>query len=141
MGRENSTHIERHLSAEELQNIITKNDRILKRLNFIYYRYLGDSVDEACLKVGADRTTGYRWQERWNKFGYAGLVPKFSGGRPSKLSSEDKQELKHILEENGVSSSEEVREVLKLHFGVDYCTKQIRAILRELGLNAGNRKY
>jgi len=63
-------------------------------------------------------------QRRWNESGYNGLIPKFRGGRPSKLTSEQKEQLKEELK--GKSwITEEVREFTFLKFKVGYTLKQI----------------
>ena len=64
-------------------NVLIKhenNSRVLKRLYFVKFRCLGDSVEEAATKVGVTKKTGYYWQDYWNKGGYAALIPNFGGG-------------------------------------------------------------
>jgi putative transposase len=101
-----------------------------KRLYFIRYRYGGDGVGEASRKVGVTKRVGYIWQERWNEDGYDGLIPKYAGGRPSKLSEREKEQLREILEEKDCWTTEEVRDLIFREFCIEYTLKQIRIILK-----------
>ena len=92
--------IKKQISVQELKEKIkdyTLQSKILKRLLFINLRYSGVLVPEASEKLGISTGTGYNWQERWNQKGYAGLIPQYAGGRPSKLSDQEKDELKQEL--------------------------------------------
>jgi putative transposase len=47
-------------------NVLIKhenNSRVLKRLYFVKFRYLGESVEESAIKVGVTKKTGYYWQD------------------------------------------------------------------------------
>ena len=69
--------IDRKVTLAEI-NVLIKhenNSRVLKRLYFVKFRYLGDSVEEAAIKVGVTKKTGYYWQDDWNKGGVAALIP------------------------------------------------------------------
>jgi putative transposase len=91
--------IDQKVTLDELNSLITheKSSRVLKRLYFVKFRYLGDSVEEAATKLGVTKKTGYYWQEDWDKGGIAALMPQFCGGRKSKLSEEQMIELKNLL--------------------------------------------
>ena len=57
--------IDRNVTLAEI-NVLIKhknNSRVLKRLYFVKFRYLGDSVEEAAIKVGVTKKTGYYWQD------------------------------------------------------------------------------
>lgn len=53
--------IDQKLSFDETNSLIKheNNSRVLKRLYFIKFRYLGDSVEEAAIKVGVTKKCGY----------------------------------------------------------------------------------
>ena len=113
-------------------NILIKhenNSRVLKRLYFVKFRYLGDSVEESAIKVGVTKKTGYYWQDDWNTGGYAALIPNFSGGRKSKLTDEQIEELKTLLENKDYWTTREVLELIKEKYDVEYSQKQIGVIL------------
>ena len=93
------------------------------------------SVEVASDLVGVSKNTGYIWQERWNEDGYDGIIPKFAGGRPSKLTTAQKKKLKKILEEGSNWTTKEVQLLISKKFDVEYSEKQIRIILRGFGMN------
>jgi putative transposase len=139
MPKPEQIHIQRHMSDEELERKIKteKDARILKRLYFIKYRYERESVKVASQRVGITRNEGYIWQKRWNEKGYIGLIPRFAGGKPPKLSDEQKERLKIILKERDKKNwtTEEVRELIFREFVVEYTPKQIRIILKKFKMN------
>jgi putative transposase len=73
--------IDRKVTLDEINFLIKheNNSRVLKRLDFVKFRRLGYSVEEASTKVEATPKTGYYWQDNWNKGGYAALMPNFRG--------------------------------------------------------------
>ena len=91
-------------------------------------------VEEAAEFVGVTKATGYAWLKRWNSRGYEGLIPKFGGGRPSKLKEEQKEKLKEILKERDSWTTKEVQELIKEEFGITYSSWQVRRILRSFGM-------
>ena len=98
---------------------------------------LGSTVKEASEAVGVARQTGSRWLKRYNEEGYDGLIPKFDGGRPGKLSKEQKEELKNILiDENSNYTLKEVMFLIEEKFGVKFSYKRVWSLVRkELNIN------
>jgi putative transposase len=91
MSRSLSLKVRKWISNEELKERIRKKEKdvkVLNRLHFINQLYNGCSVPEASEKLGITKQTGYIWLERWNEDGYEGLIPRFSGGRPSKITDQ-----------------------------------------------------
>ena len=130
--------IERHMTVQDLDRQIKhleKDTLVLQRLYFIKHRYDGKTVEEATELVSTSKNTGYIWQERWNESGYEGIIPKFAGGRPSKLSDGQKIELKVILEDGDNWTTKDARLLISKKFGVEYSEKQIRIILSGFGMN------
>ncbi len=128
------TEIKKHIPQIELTKIIKEyaiRAKILKRLIFINLRYSGESVQKSCEIVGISQGTGYEWQERWNSEGYVGLVPKYAGGKPSKLSDKQKSELWETLHARDHWTVAEVKHLIQLKFGIDYSMDQIRRILKK----------
>ena len=137
MSHPEQIHIQKYMSVEELDRRIRTletNTKVLKRLYFVKYRYNGKSVEDACDLIGVKKPVGYIWQDRWNKEGYNGLIPRYAGGRPSKLSKEQKDRLLKLLEQKENWSTEEVRDLIHTEFNVEYTLKQIRIILRNYGM-------
>ncbi len=137
MPRPEQIPIQKHMTNEELQRRIRSletNAKILRRLYFIKHRYDGNSVEEASRLVGVAKPIGYQWQERWNKDGYDGLIPRFAGGRPSKLTDQQKERLQFLLKEKNVWTTDEVRSLILNEFGVEYTLKQVRVITKKFGM-------
>ena len=136
MGRKRVYEVVKHMSAEELDKRIKKekDTRVLKRLYFIRYLYRGMSVEESADLVGVTKATGYTWLKRWNSKGYEGLKPNHGGGRPPKLTEEQKEELKEILKEKDSWTTKEVQELIEAEFGVIYSSSQLRRILKSFGM-------
>jgi putative transposase len=138
MARKEEIKINRSVPLEEIQiriRSMEKDVRILKRLYFIKYRYQGSSVAEASKNVGVTKMVGYYWQQSWNKQGFNGLTPRFAGGKPSRMSDEQKTELRSILEKRDDWTTEEVRKMIKGRFGVEYGIKHVRKLLKKLKMH------
>lgn len=139
MSRKREIPVERHLSYEGLRDRVKKEteNRLLQRLCFIMALYEGDSVEEASRKVGVVKSTGYNWLRRWNDDGLEGLKPDFGGGRPPKLSYDDREKLKEALKEKHCWTTKGVRKLIQEEYGVEYSMSHLRRIVRTLGMNYG----
>jgi len=137
MPRPEQIPLQKHMTNEELQKrikILETNTKVLQRLYFIKYRYEGKSVELASNLVGVAKPVGYDWQERWNESGYEGLIPRYAGGRPSKLSDQQKEKLQLLLKEKNVWTTDEVRLLISSEFSVEYTLKQVRIIAKNFGM-------
>jgi len=137
MPRPEQIPLQKHMTKEDLRRMIKTletNTRILQRLYFIKHRYDGKSVEEASRLVGVAKPVGYDWQERWNESGYDGLIPRYAGGRPSKLSDHQKEKLQLLLKDKDVWTTDEVRLLISNEFSVEYTLKQVRIIAKNLGM-------
>jgi len=136
MPKPEQIQIRRHMSLGELNRnirILERYAKVLKRLYFVKYRYQGMGVEAAASRVGITKSVGYTWQNRWNEGGYDGLVPKHAGGRPSKLSNAQREDLKGILSSKIGWTTAEVKDIILHEFGVEYTPKQVRIILKNDG--------
>jgi putative transposase len=132
MGRKQEKEIIRHLTLDDLNKKIKKEEksvRVLERLYFIRFIYKGDTIREACEKVNITEPTGYSWLDSWNNKGYVGLVPNFSGGPKSKLGDAEREKLKQMLSKKDSWTSREVRLLVKDKFGIEYSEMQVWRIL------------
>jgi putative transposase len=132
MGRKQEKEIIKHVTLEELNKIIKKEEksvRVLERLYFVKFIYKGDTIKEACQKVNISEPTGYSWLDSWNKQGYKGLVPNFSGGPKPKVGEAEREELKRMLVDKDAWTLREVRELIKEKFNVEYSEMQVWRIL------------
>jgi putative transposase len=105
MPRPEQIAIQKHMTKDDLLRRIKTletDTKILQRLYFIKQRYDGLSVEEASRFVGVAKPVGYIWQKRWNESGYDGLIPRYAGGRPSKLSSQQKEKLQLLLKKKKI---------------------------------------
>ncbi|CAD7775823.1 Homeodomain-like domain protein [Candidatus Methanoperedenaceae archaeon GB37] len=139
MGRKWVYEVVKYLPVEELDEEIKKlekDTRVFQRLYFIRRLCRGMSVEEVAGLVGVTKATGYAWLKRWNSNGYEGLIPDFGGGRPSKLTEEQKEELREMLKEKDSWTTKEVQELIEaeLEFGVIYSSWQVRRILKSFGM-------
>jgi len=137
MPRPEQIPLQKHMTKEELLRRIKTletNTKILQRLYFIKHRYDGKSVEEASRLVGVAKPVGYDWQERWNESGYDALIPRYAGGRPSKLSDHQKEKLQLLLKDKDVWTTDEVRLLISNEFSVEYTLKQVRIIAKNLGM-------
>jgi len=137
MSRPEQISIQKHMSQEELQTRIKTletNTKILQRLYFIKHRYDGVSVEEASRLVGVAKPVGYTWQKRWNESGYGGLIPRYAGGRPSKLSDQQKEQFLLLLKDKDSWTTDEIRLLILNEFGVEYTLKQVRIIAKKFGM-------
>ena len=62
------------------------------------------------------------------------MIPRCAGRRPSKLDQNQKDKLNQLLCQKSVWTTEEVRLLIKKEFGVEYTPKQIRIIVKTLGM-------
>jgi putative transposase len=132
MGRKQEKEIIKHVTLDDLNKKIKKEEksvRVLERLYFIKFLYKGDKIKEACEKVNITEPTGYSWLDSWNKKGYSGLVPNFSGGPKPKLGDAEREELKQNLSEKESWTLREVRLLIKDKFGIEYSEMQVWRIL------------
>jgi putative transposase len=137
MPKPEQVSIRRCMAPEELDHRIKELERyarVLKRLRFIRYRYQGFSVETSAHLVGITKSVGYTWQKRWNDSGYEGLMPRHGGGRPTKLSEVQREQLKVLLLQRDRWTTGEVKDLINREFGVEYTPKQIRIILKKLGM-------
>ena len=133
MGRKQEKGIIRHIILDDLNKKIKKEEksvRVLERLYFIRFLYKGDTIKEACEKTDITEPTGYSWLDSWNKRGYTGLIPNFSGGPKAKLGDGEREELKQILGEKDAWTLRDVRELIKEKFNVEYSDMQVWRILK-----------
>ncbi|MHB8372794.1 MAG: helix-turn-helix domain-containing protein [Thermoplasmataceae archaeon] len=138
MGRQPSLEVKRHLTSFELRKLIKdeqKRDRVLQRLIFINDLYNGKSVPEASKDVDVVKAIAYEWLRRWNESGYEGLIPRFAGGKPGKLTKEQKNELKILLEGKDLWHLGNIVDLIKTKFNVEYSERQVRRILKIFKMN------
>ena len=86
-------------------------------------------------RVGISRSTTRRWAKAWNDGGVEGLRPRFGGGRPPKLTSEQWDELCAILEEDQPWTPKQIHALIEDRYNVTYHSAHLSRKLREAGMN------
>jgi transposase len=129
--------------ADELRLLAgkTKDANQARRLLAIAAIYDGMDREEASRIGGMDRQTLRDWVHRFNEQGPDGLTNGKSPGRPSKLSAEQKEELRQLVEAgpdpqvHGVVRWRcvDLRRVLRKRFAVDLSEVSLGRILKQLG--------
>ena len=138
MGRKQEKVLVKHLTLDELNKKIKKEEksvRVLERLYFIRYIYKDHTIKEACENVDISEPTGYNWLDSWNKRGYDGLMPNFSGGPKPKLDESEREELKQMLAEKDSWTLREVLKLIKEKFNVEYSEMQVWRILKSWNMH------
>jgi len=113
---------------ERIKKIET-DTKVLNRLYFIRFLYRNYTIKEAASEVQVSEPTAYQWVQRWNESGFHGLIPRFCGGAPSKLSEDQKQELYRYLDSGAMFTLKEVKQYILENFQISYSKMQIFRIL------------
>lgn len=139
MAGKRSFNLVRHLRRDELDGLLKDcSDPVLsQRLLFISHLYDGDSVSVAGSKVRMVKNSAYIWAYRWNDKGVDGLLTLPKSGRPSKLSGEQKEELKELLDMRDDWTTREVWELIQEDFDVEITMNGVYRMLRSWGMNLG----
>ena len=137
MGKQKRVYVKKHVSLKALKRLIRreKDKRVHERLLFIHHLYRGASVPDACELMCIALQSGYNWLKAWNKEGYEGLKPRFGGGRPSKLTQEQREKLREDLGVKDHWLIGEVRDHIARRYNVRYSQRQVTRILKELGMH------
>ena len=123
MGRHRSLTVEKKAGESDINRRIKEEknrERIIPRLKFIKLLYGEKSVIETSKDVGVVKSVGYQWLVRWNESGSDGLIPRFAGGKPSKLSAEQKKELRTLFEAKDLWYLGDVIDLIRTEFEVEY---------------------
>jgi transposase len=128
--------------AETLRRLATgvKDADQARRLLALAAVYDGMSREDAARIGGMDRQTLRDWVHRFNRHGVDGLIDSKPPGRPSKLSAEQKEELRQLVEagpdldKDGVVRWRcvDLKRVLGERFGVDLSEVSLGRILKQL---------
>src|SRR5450755_3267046 len=129
--------------AEELRVLAVqvKDANQARRLLAIAAILDGMDREQAARIGGMDRQTLRDWVHRFNEQGPDGLINAQSPGRPSKLSLEQKEELRRLVEagadpeKDGVAHWRcvDLKRVIGERFGVDLSEVSLGRILKKLG--------
>ena len=132
-------------SAEDLRRLAAKAKDADQARRLLALAAVHDGMirAEAARIGGMDRQTLRDWVHRFNQHGPAGLIDGKSPGRPSKLSAEQKEALKQLVEagpdpeKDGVVRWRcgDLKRVLGERFGVDLSEVSLGRVLKKLGFS------
>jgi transposase len=132
-------------AADELRRLAAqmKDADQVRRLLALAAVYDGMNREEAARIGGMERQTLRDGVHRFNEQGADGLINAKSPGRPSKLSLEQKEELRHLVEagpdpeKDGVARWRcvDLKRVLEERFGVDLSEVSLGRVLKQLGFS------
>lgn len=75
--------------------MIKKTDiKTFKKLSYFRFKKMGYTKIESCNLAGIKESSRYYLDDLWEKGGYNELIPNYNGGRKSKLTEEQIEELK-----------------------------------------------
>ncbi len=120
---------------QQIKTLGTESKKLAKmveRLQFIRLRYLGYSVVEASNIQNITVQTGYNWQKAWNESGWDSLEPKFAGGKPAKMTPEQKEMFKSAVDRDMMTTLE-AGAYLERTFQIKFTPKHVREMLRKMG--------
>jgi transposase len=137
-----NVEIKDHLKKWELDELFSEFNhyfRVYQRLVFLRCLLQDLSIKDACNLLNVTERTGRNWLKSYNEKGFDGLIPNFGGGRPSKLSDDQINELKEIVGDEDVNYTiKDVRKLIFEKYGITYTYKQVWVIFRQkLKLNYG----
>jgi transposase len=131
--------------ADELRRLAakSKDGAQARRLLALAAVYDGMNRTEAARIGGMDRQTLRDWVHRFNQYGPDGLIDIKPPGRPSKLSGEQKEALKQLVEAGPDPETDgvvrwrcvDLRRVLGRRFGVDLSEVSLGRVLKKLGFS------
>src|ERR1700687_1210753 len=122
---------------------VVKDASQVRRLISVSALYDGMSRGEAARVGGMDRQTLRDWVHRFNEEGADGLINGKSPGRPPKLSKEQMEELRRLVEagpdpeKDGVARWRcvDLKRVLGERFAVDLSEVSLGRVLKKLGFS------
>jgi len=103
----------------------------------------GYGIDEVMDITGASLSAVKRWKRVMKAEGFSGLQPKENGGRPTRLTDEQRDQLCEIITAGAVSSGFEnecwtgrrIAKIILEKFGVAYHFRSVGRIPRAMGLS------
>ncbi len=140
-----TVHLREDFGAGELRQLAAKakDANQARRLLALAAVYAGMTRKDAAVVGGMDRQTLRDWVHRFNEHGAAGLINIKSSGRPSRLSAEQEEDLRQLVEagpdpeRDGVVRWRcvDLKRVLGERHAVDLSAARLGRILKELGFS------
>ncbi|NPB03223.1 MAG: IS630 family transposase [Thermotogae bacterium] len=122
---------------EKLNEIVRKGvERRDEMLQAVVIKLVesGMTAKEAAKRLGISERSVRRWVKKWNEEGKIEGTKRGKHPKTSHLSEEQIEELKRILEKKEWWSHEEIRELIKKRYGVEYHPEGLRKLLKRMGM-------
>lgn len=132
--------LKKDLNSDEINLLLNaeKDIKVYKKLLYIKYRQLNISRKKACKLLNIPQSTTYHLDNQWEKGGYNALVPNYGGGRESKLSNKQIEDLKIKLNTQDSWLVDDVKNLIEKHYGVKYGYHGVRNLLIKLKIPIAN---
>lgn len=111
-----------------------KDPKVRDRLRMIILLKEGYKQKEVSKIMRVTERTVYTWKKRYEKEGIEGLNTREKPGRKRRLSDEDIEGLKGMLEQKEYWTTRDVRNLIKIEFNIEYTLRHVARILRKLGM-------
>ena len=128
------------LTLDEINMLLNseKDINVFKKLLYFKFNKMGYSKIESCNLVGFSESSRYYLDDLWAEGGYNALIPHYGGGRNSKLSDEQLNDLKIKLSKKDSWLVDDVKKLIKKEYDVEYEYQSVRSILIRLNVPISN---
>lgn len=128
------------LTLDEINILLNleKDVNVFKKLLYFKFNKMGYSKIESCNLAGFPESSRYYLDDLWEEGGYYALIPHYGGGRSSKLSEKQLNDLKVKLSKKDSWLVDEVRKLIKREYNVDYKYQSVRSLLIRLNVPISN---
>lgn len=128
------------LSLDEINSLLNdeKNMNVFKKLLYFKFKEMEFSKSESCRLAGFPESTQYYLENLWAEGGYDALVPHYGGGRNSKLSNEQMDDLKLKLGSKDSWLVDDVKNLIEEEYDIYYEYQSVRDILIRLNVPIAN---
>lgn len=128
------------LTLDEINILLNfeKDVKVFKKLLYFKFKEMGYSKIESCNLAGFPESSRYYLDDLWAEGGYNALIPNYGGGRSSKLSDQQLNDLKVKLSEKDSWLVDDVKKLIKNEYNVEYEYQSVRSLLIRLNVPISN---
>lgn len=130
----------KNMSEEELIKAIKKNrydGRYFERLLAIKMFVQGEKIIDIADFLELSYPTVHSWIKICEKFGIEGLKPNFGGGRPSKLTDEQKIKLQSYIDQEENINLTDIQKIMADKMHIKMCLSSVSENVKKMGYNFG----
>ena len=128
------------LTLDEINILLNfeKDVKVFKKLLYFKFNKMGYSKIESCNLAGFPESSRYYLDDLWAEGGYDALIPHYGGGRSSKLSDKQLNNLKIKLSKKDSWLVDDVKKLIKSEYNVEYEYQSVRSLLIRLNVPISN---